>query len=97
MKSFLLFYTLIFASISFAQKGKTPYPDIADFNQKVELARWLYAYDMVAWQTSDSVMKQDKSELARLGSEWFCFQQNDTWHAFLESTKRNILIWYFIS
>jgi hypothetical protein len=81
MKSFILTYTLIFATVSFAQKGKTPYPDIADFNRKFELAKWLYAYDMVAWQTSDSVMKQDKSELARLGSEWFCFQQNDTWHA----------------
>lgn len=36
---------------------------------------------MVAWWTSDSVMDQDKKDLERLGAEWFCFRQNDVWHA----------------
>jgi hypothetical protein len=56
--------------------------DITDFNKKFEVAQWLYKYDLVAWWTSDSVMVQNKKDIARLGKEWFCFpDQNDTWHA----------------
>ncbi len=47
----------------------------------MEVAEWLYEYDMIAWRTSDSEMTQDKKDLERLVSDWFCFQKNDTWHA----------------
>lgn len=71
---------LTFAFSVFAQTE--PKFDIVDFNQKVKVAEWLVKYDSVAWKTSDEVMKQDKSELAKLGAEWFCFQdKNNLWHA----------------
>lgn len=76
--------TLLFiglTTLTYGQKSKGPNFDIADFNKKMEVAEWLYEYDMIAWITSDSVMSQDKKDLERLGSDWFCFQENDTWHA----------------
>lgn len=44
---------------------------------------------MIAWKTSDSVMTQDKKELERLGSDWFCFQKNETWHAVYGKYENN--------
>ncbi len=70
--------------LSFGQKGKSRgYNfDIVDFNKKMEVVEWLFDYDMVAWWTSDSVMAQDKNEIEKLGSEWFCFKDNNhIWHA----------------
>jgi hypothetical protein len=65
--------------------------DIDSFNKKFEIAQWLVAYDTVAWKTTDLVMAGDKTELARLGREWFCFQDSKgVWHAMygkLESNK----------
>lgn len=56
--------------------------DIDSFNKKFEIAQWLVAYDTVAWKTTDLVMAADKAELARLGREWFCFQDSKgVWHA----------------
>jgi hypothetical protein len=38
---------------------------------------------MIAWWTSDSVMTEDTTEIARLGSEWFCFKdESNCWQAF---------------
>lgn len=85
MKSiFLSFIIFAFASLSFGQTAKNDKPnfDIADFNKKTEIVEWLVRYDAVAWKTSDVVMTQDKKDLARLGKEWFCFQdKNGGWHA----------------
>jgi len=68
--------------LAHGQKSKGPKFDIADFNSKFEVAQWLFEYDYVAWHTSDSVMVQDKSEINRLGREWFCFKdKNKNWHA----------------
>lgn len=74
---------LLILTISFSVFAQTePKFDIVDFNQKVKVAEWLVKYDSVAWKTSDEVMKEDESELAKLGAEWFCFQdKNDLWHA----------------
>lgn len=73
------FFTILFIGLTTLTRGQNF--DIKDFNKKMEVAEWLYEYDMIAWKTSDSVMAQDKKEIERLGSDWFCFKKNDTWHA----------------
>jgi hypothetical protein len=75
---------LLFSSISYAQKSKDIGPkfDVADFNKKFEIVQWLVEYDEVAWKTSDVVVTEDKAEIAKLGTEWFCFQDDKRlWHA----------------
>jgi hypothetical protein len=84
-RNYLVFKLLaiLMGSPIFAQKPKEEPPfDIADFNAKFETAKWLVNYDAVAWKTSDIVMAADKTELAKLGREWFGFQDNKKiWHA----------------
>lgn len=70
-----------FTTLAYGRKSKGPNFDITDFNKKTDIAEWLFVYDMVAWQTSDSVMTQDKKDLERLGGDWFCFQKDEIWHA----------------
>jgi hypothetical protein len=70
---------------AFGQKPEPVGPDfdIADFNKKFEVVKWLVEYDNVAWKTSDAVMEQDQKDIERLGREWFCIQGKDKkWHAF---------------
>lgn len=82
MKQIAFLIILFITSTAGAQNTKGPQFDIADFNSKFETAKWLFIYDYVAWHTSDSVMVQDKTEIAKLGREWFCFQDNtNNWHA----------------
>lgn len=81
MKKILTLLFIELTTLTYGQKSKEPNFDIEDFNKKMEVAEWLYEYDMIAWRTSDSVMTQDKKDLERLGNDWFCFQKNDTWHA----------------
>ncbi|HEY6805101.1 MAG TPA: hypothetical protein VI306_16115 [Pyrinomonadaceae bacterium] len=88
--------------IVFGQTPKTTKPafDIADFNKKFEIAQWLVAYDTVAWKTSDLAMASDKDEVARLGREWFCFQDSKSvWHAVygkLENNKYDQVFHYVV-
>lgn len=80
--SFILGFLILSILTAFGQKNKGLAFDIKDFNQKAKIAEWLYEYDAIAWWTSDSVMLRDSTEKSRLGSEWFCFQdQNNNWHA----------------
>lgn len=84
MKYMRILWLALLPLVVFGQGPSTTKPtfDIADFNKKFEIARWLVAYDTVAWKTSDLVMAGDKDELARLGREWFCFQDSKSvWHA----------------
>lgn len=82
MKGVFIIIFSCLSSLLFGQNNDRPRFDIVDFNKKFEVARWLYQYDFVAWHTSDSVMAQDKSEISRLGKEWFCFEgQDHIWHA----------------
>lgn len=85
MRTLTIFLTLfLFTFVAFGQKNKNSVPnfDIVDFNKKFEVAEWLVRYDLVAWKTSDVVMQQDRKELEKLGTEWFCFQdKNGNWHA----------------
>lgn len=79
-----LFTILLFTFVAFGQEKKEDVPtfDIADFSKKFEVAEWLVRYDLVAWKTTDVLLKKDKQQLATLGREWFCFQDNsDIWHA----------------
>src|SRR5258708_19170891 len=56
--------------------------DIVDFSKKFEVVQWLVKYDEVAWKTTDLALASDKAEVARMGKEWFCFQdKNGLWHA----------------
>jgi len=78
--------------VIFGQTQKTTEPafDIVDFNKKFEVVQWLVAYDTVAWKTTDLVMAGDKTELARLGREWFCFQDSKgVWHAVYGKLENN--------
>jgi hypothetical protein len=80
----LLFLLLSQGALVFGQAAKIQKTDfdIVDFNQKFEVARWLVAYDSVAWNTTDLALVSDKADVARLGREWFCFQGKDgLWHA----------------
>jgi len=64
--------------------------DIDDFNKKFEIVQWLVAYDTVAWKTTDLMLASDKSDVARLGKEWFCFQDNSgIWHAVYGRLENN--------
>lgn len=93
MKYLRLVSLLLLPLVVLAQTPKTAGPkfDIDDFSKKFEVAQWLVRYDTVAWKTTDLVMAGDKSELARLGREWFCFQDpKGSWHAVygkLENSK----------
>lgn len=89
MKKIIILLFTGLTTVTYGQKLKGPDFDIADFNKKMDVAEWLYMYDKVAWRTSDSVMAQDKKDLGRLGSDWFCFQKNDTWHAVYGKYENN--------
>lgn len=98
-----LFYTIVFLLLSISihcqdKDGMTF--DIEDFNEKASMVEWLYMYDAIAWWTSDSVVLQDKNEIARLGNEWFCFQSSDSnWHAVYgkyENSVFDLVFHYFV-
>lgn len=79
--------TIIFLVISMTAVSQVPVARVAkfdanDFSKKFETARWLVEYDEVAWKTSDVLLTEDKAEIAKLGREWFCFQDAEKkWHA----------------
>lgn len=68
---------LVFTNCSFGQMSF----DIKSFNDKFEIAQWLFKYDAIAWWTSDSVSASSKEEQNKLGNEWFCYLDKDIWHA----------------
>jgi hypothetical protein len=82
-----VFLTLIGAGASTTAYGQS-YDEIARqfpmaaFTEREKVARWLLAYDRVAWITSDSAAVADPAEQQRLGPEWFCWRQDSLWHAF---------------
>jgi hypothetical protein len=87
LKALLPLLLLLAPLTSAAQK---PNFDIADFSKKFEVVQWLVAYDTVAWKTTDVVLAADQSEVARLGSEWFCFQdKSGLWHALYGKLENN--------
>jgi hypothetical protein len=81
------FLTLLFCILNFltqAQKSSNQgiIINLVEFNKKTAVADWLYKYDIVASMTSDSALAQDKKEVAKMGKEWFCFQdKSEVWHA----------------
>lgn len=84
----------------FAQKPTGPNFDVQDFNKKFETVQWLVEYDEIAWKTSDVVITEDKTEIARLGTEWFCLQDSKKmWHTLygkLENGKFSVVFHYAI-
>lgn len=71
--------SLVFGQVSNVEK---PEVDVVDFSKIFEVAQWLVAYDTIAWKTTDLALASGKDEIARLGKEWFCFQdKNRLWHA----------------
>lgn len=92
MKYVRILFLAFLPLVVFGQSPSTDKPkfDIADFSKKFEVAQWLVAYDTVAWKTTDLVMASDKAELARLGREWFCFQDSKSiWHAVYGKLEKN--------
>lgn len=79
MKKVLFLFFIHLCISGFAQPGNF---NMQEFSKKTDLVRWLYWYDMVAWITTDSVMLQPEEELRKMGQEWFCYRQDDMWHAF---------------
>jgi hypothetical protein len=54
------------------------------FDPIARTALYLAAYDQVAWVTSDSVLAlvtADSTLRRDLGTEWFAYEQDSTWHA----------------
>lgn len=102
MKKFLIAVLFLTQTlVVFGQKPKQVGPDfdIPDFNKKVEVAEWLVRYDTVAWKTTDVMMTQNKEDIARLGREWFCFEdKKNEWHAVygkLENDKFEV-VFHFV-
>jgi hypothetical protein len=99
---FFLGLLLSQALFVFAQQPavKGPNFDIADFNKKLEVVEWLVVYDTVAWKTTDLAMAGDKADIARLGKEWFCFQdKKNLWHAVygkLDNNKFDLVFHYVV-
>ncbi len=84
MKTLLLLLLLCQGPLVFGQVSKIEKPefDVIDFSKKFEVVQWLVTYDSVAWKTTDLALASDKDEVARLGKEWFCFQdKSGQWHA----------------
>lgn len=81
MKTILTLFLIGLSFLTYGKKNKGPRFDIADFNSKIEVAKWLCEYDMIAWWTSDSVINQAPEDIERLGNEWFCFKKDGIWHA----------------
>ena len=82
--SFYSAFLILIASSALAQKSTvaTPNFDVVDFNKKFETVKWLVEYDEIAWKTSDVAMGENKNEIAKLGDDWFCFQDSQkSWHA----------------
>ncbi len=96
----IVFLFGMLSTASFAQKAASYGPnfDVAEFKKKFETDQWLVEYDEVAWKTSDLVVTEDKREIAKLGSDWFCFQDDKLrWHAVygkLENNKFQIVFHY---
>lgn len=84
-KLFAILFTVFLTTSLFGQKPNVDGPKFLDtdsFHKKTETAAWLVEYDRIAWVSTDELMKQDKKDIERLGSEWFCFQDKDNrWHA----------------
>lgn len=56
--------------------------DLEAFQQNVEIAYWLYQYDVVAWRTSDSLLASSDPNVKKLTKEWFCYEDSiGLWHA----------------
>ncbi len=92
LKTLLLLLLLCEGSLVPGQASKVGKPefDIVDFNKKFEVVQWLVTYDEVAWKTTDLALAFDKEETARMGKEWFCFQdKNSLWHAVYGKLENN--------
>lgn len=90
MKKLIFIYILFIFSMNVTAQKNDIILDLKKFNTNTEIAEWLYMYDAVAWWTSDSVMTNDKSEIERLGNEWFCYISEDNlWNAVYGKYENN--------
>jgi hypothetical protein len=56
--------------------------DRAALERNLQTARWMMAYDRVAWITSELLPKEPKELLAKVSPIWFCLQRDGVWYAF---------------
>src|SRR6185295_2712089 len=84
MRAAALGFMVLAFPASLLARGEDKPPEFAyeAFGANETTARWLVAYDRVAWQSSELAMKEPEEEVKKLGLEWFCFQGADgSWHA----------------
>lgn len=83
MKTLLAFAGLILVFNLMAQKKNDQGGvDYQKFFKDQEIVEYFIHYDYVAWISSDSLMTNDSTEIAKLGSSWFCYLDTLTrWHA----------------
>lgn len=56
--------------------------EAAELARNLETARWMFAYDRVAWITSDLLPKESKEIQAKVSPIWFCLEKKGVWYAF---------------
>lgn len=80
-----------------AQKNKNQEDiDYKQFFKDQDLAEYFIHYDYVAWISSDSLMKNDSAEIAKLGSSWFCYLDSlDRWHALYGAFSEDAFVQVF--
>jgi hypothetical protein len=56
--------------------------ETAELARNLRTARWMAAYDRVAWLTSDLLRKESKEVQAKVSPIWFCIENKRGWYAF---------------
>jgi hypothetical protein len=53
----------------------------SELDGNIRTARWMLAYDRVAWETTDLLLKEDKETLRHISPVWFCIERDGDWYA----------------
>lgn len=65
--------------------------DLAVFDQKQQIARWLCAYERVAQQCADSIAAWERQVPPEVGSLWFCVEESSAWHIVFVRYRADVL------
>jgi hypothetical protein len=61
----------------------------AEIVRNMETARWMMAYDRVAWATTDLLLKESKETQQKISPVWFCLERDAAWYAFYGDYRSN--------
>jgi hypothetical protein len=62
----------------------------AEIARNMETARWMMAYDRVAWATTDLLLKESKETQQKISPVWFCMEKDKAWYAFYGDFRSNV-------